>query len=140
MNYIYWRSAESFSKGTYPWGLRHSLGFWCQEKQLVSTMRGQCLFCMAWGWMLCWLVETGNWFWILYHLFFVCYCISHGGGFFVFFAFDFEVRREKALITWPSADAPFAFLLILNLLETLEHRHSMPCVSTCENLYYCLIS
>lgn len=84
MNCIYWRSAESFSKGTYPWGLRHSLGFWCQEKQLVSAMHGQCLFCLAWGWMLCWRVETGNWFWILYHPFFVCYCISHAGFCFCF--------------------------------------------------------
>lgn len=95
---------------------------------------GAVLLKVVWGAMFCWLLlklVTD----FAYYITIFC-CISHA----VFFCFWLWGVRGKALIIWPCADAPFAFLLIQALLETFEHRHSMLCVWTCENPYHCLIT
>lgn len=66
-------------------------------------------------------VEMGNRLCILYHHFLLYFTCS------VFLLLTLRCEGE-ALIIWPCADAPFAFLLIQALLEMLEQRHSMLCV------------
>lgn len=129
-----WSSVESQAKTSITMGSADP-----SNSMLIKTITfekvGATVLKVGWGSMFCWLLlklVTD----FAYYITRFFGCISHA----VFFCFWLWGVRGKALIIWPCADAPFAFLLIQALLETFEHKHSMLCVWTCENPYHCLIT
>lgn len=139
---------QSFSKGTYPWGLRHPLGFWCQEKQLVSAVLGQC--CFAWHGAECfadWLkLETDLAYYIIHFLFAIAF---HRPVFYFYFFFCFwlwgvrgegsnhmafcrcsiciSINLEPPGDTWAQAQHALCFNLweSIPLLNKLIHMYSL---------------